>query len=151
MWRKKIGLVLCGGAARAISHIGVLEVLEDLVVEISAVTGTSMGAIIGASYCSGISVKEMKDYVNSLDWKSFLLFSDITITKMDIVNGKNVEKVLYDFFGDKTFNSCNKKFRCVAVDIVSRKKVVIDSGKLKDAVRASISIPGFFSLFVLMI
>jgi len=143
--KKKIGIALGGGAARALSHIGVIEVLEELGVEISAVSGTSMGAVVGSLYCSGVSIREIKNYVSSMDWRSFLLFSDITLHRFGIINGRKVEEVLDKFLGDKTFGDCERDFCCVAVDIGKREKVILNSGKLKNAVKASISIPGIFS------
>lgn len=146
MWRKKkIGIALSGGAARGLSHIGVLEVLRDLGVEAKAIAGTSMGSIIGSFLCSGTSLDEMKEYVESMDWKSFLLFSDLALSNTGIINGRRVERELKKFLRDKTFSDCSIDFCCVAVDIFTREKVVLTKGKLMDAVRASISIPGFFS------
>jgi len=142
--KKRIGVALSGGSARALAHIGVLEVLESLGVEISAVSGTSMGAIIGSLYCSGVSLKEAEDYVSDMDWKSFLLFTDFAFNRMGIINGKRVEEILDKFLDDKTFEDCQKDFCCVAADIITQKKVILNSGKLKEAVRASISIPGLF-------
>ncbi len=142
--KKRIGVALSGGSARALAHIGVLEVLESLGVEISAVSGTSMGAIIGSLYCSEVSLKEAEDYVSDMDWKSFLLFTDFAFNRMGIINGKRVEEVLDKFLGDKTFEDCQKDFCCVAADIITQKKVILNSGKLREAVRASISIPGLF-------
>lgn len=143
--KRKIGLALSGGAARGLSHIGVLEILEDLGVEIHAVSGTSAGAVVGALYCSGTDIKEMESYAESMDWRSFLLFADLTLSRKGIINGRRVEEELDSFLGNKTFRECNKDFCCVAVDILKREKVIFTSGKLKDAVRASISIPGFFA------
>jgi NTE family protein len=146
MWRgKKVGIALSGGAARALSHIGVLEVLRDLGVDARAIAGTSMGSIIGSFICSGVSLDEMKEYVESMDWKSFLLFSDLALSNTGIINGRRVERQLRRFLKDKTFDDCGIDFCCVAVDIFTREKVVLTKGKLMDAVRASISIPGFFS------
>jgi NTE family protein len=136
---------LSGGAARALSHIGVLEVLEELGVELKAVAGTSMGSIIGSFYCSGVTLEEMKSLVKSMNWKSFLLFSDLVVSQTGIINGRRVEELLRRFLGDKTFKDCSIPFCCVAVDLVEREKVILSEGKLLDAVRASISIPGFFS------
>jgi len=145
IFRRKIGIALSGGAARGLSHIGVLEVLEGLGVKPEAIAGTSMGAIIGSFYCSGISLEEMKSYVKSMNWKSFLLFSDLVLSRTGIINGRKVEELLKKFLGNRTFSSCRIPFCCVAVDLVKREKVVLSEGKLIDAVRASISIPGFFS------
>jgi NTE family protein len=143
--KRKVGIALSGGAARALSHIGVLEVLEELGVEVKAVAGTSMGSIIGSFYCSGVTLEEMKSIVKSMNWKSFLLFSDLALYNTGIINGRKVEELLRRFLGDKTFKDCSIPFCCIAVDLVEREKVIFSEGKLLDAVRASISIPGFFS------
>jgi NTE family protein len=147
MWgrKKKVGIALSGGAARGLAHIGVLEVLEELGVEPVAISGTSMGSIIGSFYCSGISLDEMEKYVASMDWRSFLLFSDLALSNTGIINGRRIERVLERFLEDKTFQDCNMDFCCVAVDVFARQKEVLSKGRLIDAVRASISIPGFFS------
>ncbi len=142
--KRKIGIALCGGGARGLSHIGVLQVLEDLGVEIEGVSGSSIGAVIGAIYCAGVDLKEIELYINSMDWRSFLLFSDFSISRTGIINGRRVEEVLKKFLGNKTFADCIKDFCCVAVDIISGKKVLLNSGNLVEAVRASLSIPGFF-------
>ncbi|HEY4695792.1 MAG TPA: patatin-like phospholipase family protein [Candidatus Hydromicrobium sp.] len=143
--KRKVGIALSGGAARALSHIGVLEVLEKLGVKLDAVAGTSMGAIIGAFYCSGITLEEIRSYVKSMNWKSFLLFSDLVLSQNGIINGRRVENVLRKFLGNKTFKDCKIPFCCVAADLIKGEKVILSEGKLVDAVRASISIPGFFS------
>jgi NTE family protein len=142
--KRKIGIALSGGGARGLAHIGVLQVLENLGVEIKGVSGSSMGAVVGAIYCAGVNLKEMESYINSMDWRSFLLFSDFSISRSGIINGRRVEEVLKKFLGNKTFTDCAKEFCCVAVDIISGKKVLLNSGSLVDAVRASLSIPGFF-------
>ncbi len=143
--KKKIGIALSGGAARGIAHIGVLQVLNELGVEIHAVSGTSMGAIIGAIYALGISFEEVINYIKNTDWRSFLILSALGLSRRGILNDKKVDDVLSNFLGNKTFDDCIKPFCCVAVDIISGKKVILNSGKLKEAVRASISVPGIFS------
>jgi NTE family protein len=143
--KRKVGLALSGGAARAFSHIGVLKILEELGVDITAVSGTSMGSIIGAFYCSGIKLEEMEAYVRSMDWKSFLLFSNLSLSKTGIVNWRKLEGELKKFLGDKTFSDCRIKLCCVAVNLITGKKVILSKGRLLDAVKASIAIPGFFS------
>jgi len=141
---KKIGVALSGGGARGLSHIGVLEVLDDIGVKISAVSGCSMGAIVGAAYCAGVDLKEIEKFINSTDWKSFLLFSVFSLSKSGIINDRKVDEVFKKFLGDKTFKDCRREFCCVTVDILSGRKVVLKDGILREAVRASISIPGIF-------
>ncbi len=142
---RKVGLALSGGAARALSHVGVLEVLEEIGAKPQAIAGTSMGAIIGSFYSTGVTIAEMKSYVRSIDWKSFLFFSDLALSRTGIINGNRIEEVLKEFLGDKTFDDCRIPFCCIATDLVKKEKVILSEGKLVDAVRASISIPGFIS------
>jgi NTE family protein len=142
--KRKIGVALSGGAARGLAHIGVLQVLDEIGVEISAVSGCSMGAIVGAVYSLGYDLKEIEDYIKKTDWRNFLLFSVLALSRAGIVNDYKVEEVFKKFFGNKKFDDCSRQFCCVAVDIISGKKVVLKSGNIKDAVRASISVPGIF-------
>jgi NTE family protein len=142
--KRRIGIALCGGAARALSHIGVLQVLEDVGVEISAVSGCSMGAIIGSIYSTGVDLKEMESFVTSTDWRNFFILSFLSPSRTGIINDRKVDEVLKKFLGNKTFTDCKKDFCCVAVDIIKGKKVVFNSGSLMEAVKASMAIPGVF-------
>jgi NTE family protein len=145
MFKKpKIGIALSGGGARGLAHIGVLEVLDSLGVQIDAVSGTSMGAIIGAAYCLHEGLEEVNVLLDSTDWKSFLMFSAFQLSRTGIVNEKKVDEVLKKFLGYKTFKDCKKQFCCVAVDILSDTKIVLNSGGLCEAVMASFAIPGIF-------
>jgi len=145
MFKKlKIGVALSGGGARGLAHIGVLEVLDDLGINIEAVSGTSMGAIVGAAYCNYGGVQEAKKLLGSTDWKNFLMFTAFQLSRAGILNEKKVDDVLKKFLGDKTFKDCKKQFCCVAVDILSKEKVVLSSGSLREAVLASIAVPGIF-------
>ena len=146
MFRKpRIGIALSGGGARGLAHIGVLEVLEDLGIQIDAVSGTSMGAVIGAAYCCESNLEEIKNLLSSTDWKTFLMFSAFQLSRTGIVNEKKVDELIKIFLGDKTFDDCKKQFCCVAVDILSSTKVILNSGILREAVLASIAIPGIFA------
>jgi len=145
-WRKpkKIGIALSGGGARGLAHIGVLEVLESEGIHIAAVSGTSMGSIIGALYCSGIQIPEILKFMSTNIWKRFVITSTFNLPNLPALNSRKSEKILNMFFEDKTFSDCQKPFCAVAVDIISKKKVFITHGKLTDAIKASIAIPGIF-------
>jgi len=146
MFKKpKIGIALSGGGARGLAHIGVMEVLDGLGVQIDAVSGTSMGAIVGAAYCVYGGLKEAVKLLDSTDWKSFLMFSAFQLSRTGLVNEKKVDELLKIFLGEKTFEDCKKQFCCVAVDILSSTKIVLNSGSLREAVMASIAVPGIFS------
>jgi len=142
--KPKIGIALSGGGARGLAHIGVLEVLDGLGVQIDAVSGTSMGAIIGAAYSTHGGLKKAIKLLDSTDWKSFLVFSAFQLSRSGLINEKKVDELLKIFLGDKTFKDCKKQFCCVAVDILSSTKITLDSGSLREAVLASAAVPGIF-------
>jgi len=149
-WRKtkKIGLALSGGGARGLAHIGVLEVLESEGIKISAISGTSMGSVIGALYSSGIPVKDMLAFIDSNDWKMFVISSNFNIPNLTSLNSRRVDKLIYKFLGDKDFKECSIPFCAVAADIISKNTVYLTSGKLREAVKASIAIPSIFEPLV---
>src|SRR5678815_1787964 len=70
--RPRIGLVLAGGGAKGGAHVGVLKVLEELRVPVDCIAGTSMGALIGAGYASGIPASELEDLLLTIDWKTIV-------------------------------------------------------------------------------
>lgn len=142
--KRKIGLALAGGGARGLCHIGVLKVLEKENIKVHAISGTSMGALIGAIYSVGTPLEELEDYVRTLDWKSYLLFAELSFTGKGIINSRKVEEILDKFLKEKTFADCKIDFNCVSLDLLTRQKILLGSGNLKEAVRASISIPGLF-------
>jgi NTE family protein len=142
--KKKIGLALGGGGARGLCHIGVLKVLAAEGIKVDAISGTSIGALIGAIYSVGTPLEELEDYVRSLDWKSYLLFAELSFTGKGIINSRKVEEILDKFLKEKTFADCKIDFNCVSLDLLTRQKTLFSSGNLKEAVRASMSIPGLF-------
>ncbi len=149
-WKKfkKIGLALSGGGARGFAHVGVIEVLESEGIEISAVSGTSMGSVIGSLYASGVTIEEILEFMNSNDWKRFLISTNFTMFNLPVINSRKVNRVLSKLLGEKTFKECRIPFCAVAADIVSKEKVFIKEGSLIEAVKASIAIPGIFEPIV---
>ncbi len=144
--RKKVGLALSSGAARGAAHVGVLEVLEEEGIPIDMIAGTSAGALIGALYARCRSAAEVGKIVANLASKRFTIFTDLTIPKTGLIRGKRLKDQLKSIIGDITFEDLGIPFACVATDIGNGGEVVIKHGSVVDAVRASISIPGMFSL-----
>lgn len=142
---KKVGIALGSGGAKGISHIGILEVLEKNNIKISEISGCSIGAIVGGVYAAGVSIERMKEIAFSIDLKKTLNLFDFTNPSTGgIVKGKIVEEFLENILPVKRFESLKIPFRCIATDIKSGKEVIFDKGDLIPAIRASISIPGFF-------
>ena len=141
MERKKVALVLSGGAALGFAHIGVIKVLEANRIPIDMVVGTSMGALVGAAYCSGLSTEDMQKFASKF---KTLDFFDVNFNRSGIFSGKGVMRVLNRFLPDEKIENLEKTFACVACDLITEKEVVFKTGSLRDAVRASLSIPGIF-------
>jgi NTE family protein len=141
----KIGYALGGGAARGLSHIGVLKVLEEHGIFPDIVTGTSMGALVGALYAGGIKITDIEQFALRLDFKRLMLLADMTLPIHGLIGGKRVISLLKSIIGDLTFSQLKYDFACVATDIKTGEQVVLREGSLIEAVRASISLPGIFT------
>ncbi|KGN37095.1 two-domain membrane protein [Knoellia subterranea KCTC 19937] len=140
---RSLGLVLSGGGARALSHVGVLLELEEAGIHIDRVAGASFGAIIAAAYASGQSAREVEALVYG-EMVRGKPFSDYTVPRVALVRGKRTDDVMERTFGSLQVERLPRQFRCVSVDLLSRDLVVFRSGSLRDAVRASSRLPGLF-------
>ncbi len=138
--RLKVGLALGGGVARGLAHIGVLSVLEEARVPIDCIAGTSMGAIIGAAYCAGLGIDELRDVAARTGWwqVSRPLFS-----AGGFVTFIHLERWLEENIGEFDVRDLAIPFAAVASDLLSGERVVLSEGRLCTAVRASCSVPGF--------
>jgi NTE family protein len=141
----KIGFALGGGVARGLFHIGVLSVLEENHIYPDIIVGTSMGAVIGALYASGLSAAEIKKNALELDWKQMYRFADIAMPRRGFIQGNRVTSFLKRLLKEKSFSQLEKKFACVATDIMTGEQVVMLKGSLVEALRASISMPAIFT------
>ncbi|MDR0402253.1 MAG: patatin-like phospholipase family protein [Treponema sp.] len=160
----KYALVLSGGGARGLVHIGALSALEKEGYPLpSLVVGCSMGAIIGGLYAAGENMDYIKQFVlEELDVSDFMEGPGFKINgplgkflltgqfignfavKPGIDPGDKVLRLIEKFVGDKRIEDCSIPFICNAVDLVSGREVKLDSGPLARAIRASMSFPAFF-------
>lgn len=174
--RKKVGVVLSGGGAKGMAHIGVLKVLEKAGIPVDIVTGTSIGSIVGGLYAIGYNAHSLDSMVRTQDWtyvitdkedlrnqslldrkkqNTYLFTTGLTIGKRDrgaggLIRGKNLAELFQKLFVGYTdsldFNKDLKiPFACVATNIMDNSEVVFHSGRLPQAIRASMSIPAAFS------
>jgi NTE family protein len=141
---KKVSLVLSGGGARGMAHIGVIEELEKQGFEIVSVTGTSMGALVGGVYALG-KMEEYKNWLFGLDKVRVFKLVDFTLSTQGIVKGDKVLRKMKDFIPDANIEDLKIAYTAVAADIVNKKEVVFTSGSIYKAIRASISIPTVFT------
>ena len=143
---KKVALVLGGGGALGVAHIGFLEVLIKNDIPIDIITGTSMGALVGGVYASGASIASMKEKMIDFKIKRMV---DFQLFSGGIVAGNKLVRFIRKFIKDNETNieDFKIKFAACACDMNTGDKVIIDKGDIVDAIRASISIPGVFKPF----
>ncbi|WP_276496395.1 patatin-like phospholipase family protein [Pontibacter litorisediminis] len=172
--RPKIGLVLSGGGAKGMAHIGVLKVLEEAGIRPDYITGTSMGSLVGALYALGYSASEIEQIALSQDWE-MLLSNQVPLSQIAIeekeyysryllelpVNGTRISfpsgliegqalnnlliRLTRGAHSIQDFEDLPIPFACVATDIVTGRKVVLQRGFLPEALRASMAIPTVFT------
>ena len=138
--KPRITLVLSGGGARGIAHVGVIEELERRGYEIASVAGTSMGALVGGVYADD-AMEAFKDWMLSLDKRKIFSLVDFTLGRQGMVRGDKVFNKMKDFIPDTLIENLRIPYVAVAVDLISKKEVVFREGSLFDAIRASVSIP----------
>jgi NTE family protein len=139
--RPLIGLALGGGFARGLAHIGVLKVFEENQIPIDYVAGTSVGAVIGAAYCSGVSAKELEELAKLVRFKDFARW---TISRFGICSNDRMTLFLEKFLKAKTFEELKIPLAVAATDFVTGDGAVFRSGPLVDPVRASCAYQGMF-------
>jgi NTE family protein len=142
--KKTVSLVLGSGGARGYAHIGVIEVLLEEGYEIKSISGSSMGALVGAIYACG-KLDVYKKWVLSLRFLDIARLLDLTFGKNGFIQGQKVFKNIENMIGSVNIEDLDIPFTAVATDLVKQKEVWIREGKLLDAVRASIAIPTIFT------
>jgi NTE family protein len=174
--RPRVGLVLSGGGARGAAHVGVLKVIDELRIPVDAIAGTSMGAVVGGLYASGMTAEEIERLIRSLNWqdafrdrppreelgyrrkqddRNFLVRYAMGVTSegfvlpRGLIQGQKLEQILRKATvraaGIRSFDDLAIPFRAVATDLESGEPVIMGSGDLVSAMRASMSAPGVFA------
>src|SRR5580704_14035181 len=172
--RPKIGLVLSGGGAKGLAHIGILKAIDSAGLKIDYITGTSMGSIIGGLYAIGYSADSIEKMTRGIDWdlllsnqssmRSMIMDEKSEYGKYDIelpwvndwfrfstgvIEGQELwlkfSELFRPVYGIKDFSKFPIPFKCIATDISTGQAVVLDSGEIVSAVRASMAIPSVFT------
>ena len=136
-----IGIALGGGFARGIAHIGVLKVLEEEGIPVQIVAGTSVGALIGAVYCSGVSIEELEEVARNC---RFTTFARWTVSRFGFASNDRMVSFLTRVLKVRTFEELKIPFGVTATDFNTGEGVVFHSGSIVDPVRASCAYPGMF-------
>ena len=136
-------MVLASGGAKGFAHIGAIEALEERGYEISAVAGTSMGALIGGIYAAG-GLNDVKDWMFDLTNRKVFSLVDFTLSPHALVKGDRLIEALKDRVPDCLIENLRIPYCAVATNLKEGEEVVFRSGSLYNAIRASISIPMLF-------
>ena len=137
----EIGIALGGGFARGIAHIGVLKVLEEEKIPISFIAGTSVGALVGAAYCSGVTPAELEVIAKRVSFKTFARW---TLSRHGFATNGRMIGFLNSILKVKSFEELRIPLAVTATDLSTGEGVVFHSGPLVDPVRASCAYPGMF-------
>src|SRR5512146_830180 len=173
--RPRIGLALEGGGALGLAHIGVLQWLEEHRVPVDDIAGTSMGGLVGGIYATGMDAQEVRQLVTGIDWNGVLRgetdFGDLSFRRKEdrtdypagfefgLRHGINfpggfnsghqvgliLDRIALPYSTLKSFDELPTPFRCVSTELTQRELHVFKDGPLSDALRATMSIPGFFT------
>ncbi len=172
--KPKVAVVLAGGGALGFAHIGALKVLEEEGIQPDLIIGTSMGGIVGALYATGYRAEEIEKIVNDADWKDIMLDSferkllsfeqkkqqsryyltldlkeNSRITDVGLFQAQKVmeflDEILSPYSAELDFDDLPIPFRAVSADLLTGEKIVYETGDLKTALRASMSVPGVFT------
>lgn len=143
--RLKLGLALGSGAARGLAHIGVLKVLEEADIPIDIITGTSMGAFIGAMYAAGVPVAQMEQVALEIDWLSMAKLLAPVMPTSGLSDGKKLVAFMAELLPARDFKDLRLALAVTATDINTGEAIIIKQGDLLEALRASLAFPGIFS------
>ncbi len=142
--RRRVGLALSSGGARGLSHIGVLQVLEENGIEIDAIVGCSMGSYVGAVWAYGFDGTAMERLAREVEhrWGLFELIDPFILPRQGFLRGEKVKLRLKRTIGDVHFAELIRPLRIVATHLATLDRVVFSSGEVAEAVHASSAIPG---------
>lgn len=138
---KKVALVLSGGSARGIAHLGVAKVLRREGFKFDLVVGTSIGSLVGAAYCLDIPMEDVERVALKTTAMDLL---DITVSRMGLTEGNRLENIIQQVIKDRSFGDVKIPLAITAVDIETGEEVYFTSGDLIKTIKASCSLPGIF-------
>ncbi|MEH6526726.1 MAG: patatin-like phospholipase family protein [Sneathiella sp.] len=142
--QKTVSLVLGSGGARGMAHIGVIQWLTDNGYDIRSISGASIGSLVGGIYALD-KLDDFTGWVTALTKSDILRLLDFSIGQAGLVKGDRIIDTLRDLVGDKLIEDLPISYTAVASDIVNEKEIWFSNGPLFEAIRASISMPMFFT------
>ena len=145
---RRVALALGSGGARGYAHIGVIQVLEERGFEIAGVAGSSMGALVGGVWAAG-KLEELEGWVRGLNRADVLRMLDVSLKAPGAMRAEKVLAHVQDLVGGELIENLPVPFTAVATDLISRREVWLQRGRVDLAIRASIALPGIFTPVVL--
>lgn len=142
--RRRAAVVLGSGGARGYAHIGALEVIEEHGFEVVAVSGCSMGALVGGLYASG-HLAEYSEWAVTLGWSDIVRLIDLSLSSMGAIRGDKLFAMVAEIVGDTAIEDLSIDYTAVACDLLSQREVWFSDGPLADAIRASVAIPSLLA------
>lgn len=143
---KKLGLALGGGGARGCAQIGIIKSLTSAGIRIDYIAGTSIGSVVGGAFASG-DIERFEKYLLEVKWTDVVMHFDLGVPYLGLFKGNKLVKLLEQLITRKKFNQLNLPLLVVATNLDTGEEVRIGQGKVIDAIRASIAIPGIFTPF----
>lgn len=140
----KIAFVLGSGAARGWAHIGVIDELADMGITPDIITGCSIGSVVGGFYAAG-KYDELRAFAHELTLLKMVDYLDLTLSRGGVMSGGRLMSWIEEHLGDGTIDDLDIPFGAVAVDIRTGREIWLRDGKLTDAIRASIALPGLLT------
>lgn len=138
---KVVGVALSGGAARAISHVGVLKVLEEEGIPVGVVSGTSGGSVVAAMYAAGLPVQDLVDIAIKLKWRDI---ARVSVTSLGLLSTEPIRRFMETWVGNPNFEDLRLPCAIVATDLGTFRPKVFIKGPVLSAVEASCAIPHFY-------
>lgn len=140
--RPRVGLALSAGAFRGFCHLGVLQVLTAAGIPVDFIAGTSMGAVVGAFYAAGLDLDMLARVVEKLRLRHLV---DPALPRRGLFLGNKITEIMHLFLKNITFDRLHPPLAVVATDLRQGKEVVLQEGKVVEAIRASMAVPGIFT------
>jgi NTE family protein len=139
--RQTVALTLGSGGARGYAHIGAIEILVERGYNIVAISGCSMGALVGGMYAAG-KMQDYKDWVTGLGQFDVLKLLDLTFNSVGAIRGEKIFSIVREMLGDTRIENLPLHYTAVATDLLAQKEIWFQEGPLDRAIRASVAIPG---------
>lgn len=143
---RSVSLVLGSGGARGLAHIGIIRYLEENDYSIDSIAGCSIGALIGGMHALG-KLHEFSEWVSAITKLEMISLLDFSLGQAGLVKGDKIINTLKKMTGESLIEDLPIQFTAVAADIINEKEIWIDEGPVFEAIRASISLPLFFTPF----